>query len=283
MFIQTEETADPAELKFLPGTEVLPGATASFASADEAGPSPLAARLFEIEAVERVSLGADHIVLTKSDEADWQTLKPAVLGAIMDHFVAGRPVMAEGAEGATAPAAGGGQDDISAQIQELVETRIRPAAADQGGDVIFHEFKEGAAIIEFIGAAHMLRGGVQTMLRHYLPQVERVVDYQDTIPKPGLDTIEGQTIQKLLDEQVNPQVAMHGGHIALVDVQDTKVYIRLEGGCQGCGMASMTLKHGVEVAIKEAVPSIEQVLDTTDHAGGDNPYFQPGKEGMSAY
>ncbi|MDP6068929.1 MAG: NifU family protein [Alphaproteobacteria bacterium] len=121
------------------------------------------------------------------------------------------------------------------------------------------------------------------MLRHYLPQVERVVDYQDTIPKPGLDTIEGQTIQKLLDEQVNPQVAGHGGHIALVDVQDTIVYIRLEGGCQGCGMASMTLKHGVEVAIKEAVPSIEQVLDTTDHAGGDNPYFQPGKEGMSAY
>ncbi len=280
MFIQTEETANPAELKFLPGTEVLPGATASFDSADEAGPSPLAVRLFEIDAIKRVSLGADHIVLTKSDEADWQTLKPAVLGAIMDHFVAGRPVMAEEAE----PAAGGADhDEISAQIQELVETRIRPAAADQGGDVIFHEYKEGTVVIEFTGPAHMLRGGVQTMLRHYVPEVEQVVDYQDTIPKPGLDTIEGQTIQKLLDEQVNPQVAMHGGHIALVDVQDTKVYIRLEGGCQGCGMASMTLKHGVEVAIKEAVPSIEEVLDSTDHAGGDNPYFQPGKEGMSAY
>ena len=282
MFIQTEETANPAELKFLPGTEVLPGATASFESADEAGPSPLAARLFEIDAVKRVTLGSDHIVLTKSDEADWQTLKPAVLGAIMDHFVAGRPVMAEDAPASDA-AGEGESDEISAQIQDLVETRIRPAAADQGGDVIFHEFKEGTVIIEFIDAAHALRGGVQTMLRHYVPEVERVVDYQDTIPKPGLDTIEGQTIQKLLDEQVNPQVAMHGGHIALVDVQDSKVYIRLEGGCQGCGMASMTLKHGVEVAIKEAVPSIEEVLDSTDHAGGDNPYFQPGKEGMSAY
>ncbi|MFP6714302.1 MAG: NifU family protein [Alphaproteobacteria bacterium] len=103
------------------------------------------------------------------------------------------------------------------------------------------------------------------------------MDYRDSKPKPGLETADGKTVQKLFDEKINPSVATHGGHIALVDVQGDTVYIRLEGGCQGCGMADVTLKQGVEVEIKNAVPSIAHVLDVTDHDGGANPYYQPGK------
>ena len=123
--------------------------------------------------------------------------------------------------------------------------------------------------------------GIANMLRHYVPEVTDVVDYRDALPKPGLETPEGEAIRRVLDEQVNPAVASHGGHIALVDVQDDTVYIRLEGGCQGCGMADVTLKQGVETAIRREVPTIVNVLDVTDHAGGSNPYFQPGKGGAS--
>lgn len=96
-------------------------------------------------------------------------------------------------------------------------------------------------------------------------------------PEPDLDSPEAQTIQKLLDEHINPGVASHGGHVTLVDVRDNNVYVRLGGGCQGCGMADVTLKQGIETAIKEAVPTIQAVLDVTDHAGGSNPYYQPSK------
>ncbi len=96
-------------------------------------------------------------------------------------------------------------------------------------------------------------------------------------PEPDLDSPEAQTVQKLLDEHINPGVASHGGHVTLVDVRDDNVYVRLGGGCQGCGMANVTLKQGIETAIKEAVPSIKAVLDVTDHAGGANPYYQPSK------
>ncbi|MCZ6720162.1 MAG: NifU family protein [Proteobacteria bacterium] len=108
-----------------------------------------------------------------------------------------------------------------------------------------------------------------------------VRDYRDAIPKPGLDTPEGQAIRRLLDEKINPGVAAHGGHISLVDVKDNTVYIRLEGGCQGCGMADVTLKQGVVQEIQAVVPAIAEVLDVTDHAGGKNPYYQPGKGGAS--
>lgn len=138
-------------------------------------------------------------------------------------------------------------------------------------------------ILEFQGGAYALQGGIQTMLRHYIPEVEEVINHLDAIPKPGLDTPEGQAIKRVLDDEVNPQIAMHGGHIALVDVIEDTAYVRLEGGCQGCGMASVTLKQGVEGAIMQVAPSITQVLDTTDHAGGENPYYQPGKDGMSAF
>ena len=287
MFIQSEETADPRVLKFLPGREVLAAGTRTFADADAAAASPLAARLFEIEAVTRVTLAADAITVSKSPDANWQLLKPAILGVIMEHFMAGTPVLHDSAAAAaSAPEAEGALvfDDSGedvAQIKDLIETRIRPAAQQSEGDVIFRGYKDGVVYLEMEGGGYNLQAGIENMLRHYVPDVVRVRDYRDAIPKPGLGTPDGIAVQRLLDERINPAVAGHGGHIALVDVQDDTVYIRLEGGCQGCGMADVTLKHGVESEIREAVPAISAVLDVTDHAGGNNPYFQPGKEGTS--
>ena len=105
----------------------------------------------------------------------------------------------------------------------------------------------------------------------------------DAISKPGLETPTGKAVREVLDSRINPSVAGHGGHIALVDVQDDTAYIRLEGGCQGCGMADVTLKQGIETEIMQAVPQIRAVLDVTDHAGGTNPYYEPGKTGMSPF
>ncbi len=283
MFIQTEETRDASELRFIPGVPVLESGTASFERGDDLGRSPLVERLFEIGELRRADLGTDSITLSKDDGKDWSLLKPAILGVIMDHFMAERPVLLDGAAGPDpAPSAGGG-GEVVGQIEELLETRIRPVAQDQGGDIVFHGFEAGRVILEFHGAAYALQGGIQTMLRHYIPEVEEVVNHLDAIPKPGLDTPEGQAVKRVLDEEINPQIAMHGGHISLVDVVDDTAYVRLEGGCQGCGMASLTLKQGVEGAIMQAAPSIAHVLDTTDHAGGTNPYYQPGKDGMSPY
>ena len=196
-----------------------------------------------------------------------------------DHFVAGDPVLLDGANGADETEVD--DDEISAQLRELIDTRIRPTAQQSGGDVSFRGFENGVVMLEMEGGAFSLLDGIANMLRHYVPEVRDVVDYRDAMPKPGLETPEGEAILRILDEQVNPAVASHGGHISLVDVQDSTAYIRLEGGCQGCGMADVTLKQGVETAIMREVPAITSVLDVTDHAGGDNPYFQPGKGGTT--
>jgi len=92
-----------------------------------------------------------------------------------------------------------------------------------------------------------------------------------------------QAVQKVLDEEINPAVASHGGHVALLEVKDAVAYIQLGGGCQGCGMVDVTLKQGIEVRIREAVPAIREIVDSTDHAGGKNPYYQPSKGGHSPY
>ena len=285
MFIQTEETHDASELRFIPGVPVLRSGTVSFERGDDVGRSPLVERLFEIGELRRAVLRADSITLSKHDGKDWTLLKPAILGVVMDHFMSERPTLLdEASDSGTSPsAATDGDGEVVGQIEELLETRIRPVARDQGGDIVFHGFEEGRVILEFHGAAHVLKGGIQTMLRHYIPEVEEVVSHLDATPKPGLDTDEGRAIKRMLDEEINPQIAMHGGRISLVDVADDTAYVRLEGGCQGCGMASLTLKQGVEGAIMRAVPSITQVLDTTDHADGANPYYQPGKDGMSPF
>jgi Fe-S cluster biogenesis protein NfuA len=200
MFIQTERTLNPARMRFLPGRTLLSSGTAGFLNADSSARSPLAQRLFEIDGITSVYVDPQAITVSKSDDIEWPMLNPVILGAIMEHFAAGEPV---------------------------------------------------------------------------------ILDEDRPLPKPGLETADGKAIQALLEQRINPQVASHGGRISLVDVQDDTAYIRLEGGCQGCGMADVTLKQGVTKEIQALVPGIRTVLDVTDHAGGTNPYHQPGKDGTA--
>ena len=281
MFIQTERTTNPAILKFLPGRPVMEKGSANFTEASEARRSPLATDLFGLDRVSGVLLGSDFITVTKSDDKDWDILKTQVLGAIMDHFVSGKPVIEEPEGAAAGSVETGDEDAIGSRIKELIDARIRPMATQDGGNVAYREFKDGVVYLEFQGSAFSLIPGIENMLRHHIPEVETVKDYRDALPKPGLETPEGKAILEILENQINPSVAAHGGHISLVDVQDDTVYIRLEGGCQGCGMADVTLKQGVAREIQQVVPSITKVLDVTDHAGGTNPYYQPGKGGAS--
>ncbi|MCR9219503.1 MAG: NifU family protein [Alphaproteobacteria bacterium] len=189
MFIQTEQTPNPATLKFLPGRAVLgDGGTADFAGAEEAKDrSPLAEALFDVDGVTGVFLGADFISVSKSDDTEWYVLKPSVLGAIMQHFTAGRDVMTGGAaEGASAggeePARYAEEDaEIVGQIKELLETRVRPAVAQDGGDIIFHGFEQGVVYLSMRGACAgcpsstaTLKMGIENMLRHYIPEVTEV-------------------------------------------------------------------------------------------------------------
>ena len=296
MFIQTEATPNPATLKLLPGERVMREGTTDFPTREHAARSPLASRLYEIDGVTGVYFGADFITVTKADDQDWAWLKPTVLGAIMEHFISGQPVMKD--ERAGAGNGGGSEGDapdlearepisdapqeLIEQVRELIEARLYPAIHGAGGDIELHSFVGGTVNLRLQGAAHAMLSQVEGVLRHYVPEIEKVQDVMDAMPKPGLDTEEGRTIRRLLDERINPQVAGHGGHIALVDVRDDTVYIRLEGGCQGCGMADVTLKQGVATEIRAVVPTINSVLDVTDHAGGTNPYYQPGKGGTSA-
>jgi Fe-S cluster biogenesis protein NfuA len=287
MFIQTEATANPDVIKFLPGREVLESGSMRFADADSAKRSPLAERLFEVAAVIGVSLEADAIAVTKGKDAEWSQLKPAILGVIMEHFTAGRPVLAEGA-GAAPAGEVANADEIAAKIEELLNDRVRSAVEQSGGDIIFRGFENGVANLSSrnLGILAGFQMGVENIIRHYVPEVQEVrfLEYRPTPEenirddKPGLNSPEADAIFDVLDQSVNPAVASHGGHIALVDVQGDVAYIRLEGGCQGCGMADVTLKQGVERTIIEKVPTITRVLDTTDHAGGANPYYQPSSK-----
>lgn len=180
MFIQTEQTPNPVTLKFLPGRLVMESGTANFTTREAARRSPLAERLFELDAVTGVFLGADFITVTKNGDGDWHQLKPAVLAAIMEHFVAGRPVI----DGATIDDAAGdtGEDDeIVSQIKELLETRVRPAVAQDGGDIIFHDFEDGIVYLHMQGSCSgcpsstaTLKAGIENMLRHYIPEVMEV-------------------------------------------------------------------------------------------------------------
>ncbi|MFC7334778.1 NifU family protein [Rhodocista pekingensis] len=182
MFIQTEETPNPATLKFLPGRDVLGRGTADFASPETAGPSPLAARLFEVEGVTRVFLGADFVTVTKTEDKDWYALKPSVLGVIMEHFTAGRPVLLEGtADDGHAEAANAEDEEVVAQIKELLDIRVRPAVAQDGGDITFHGFDKGVVYLHMKGACAgcpsstaTLKAGIENLLRHYIPEVVEV-------------------------------------------------------------------------------------------------------------
>jgi len=179
MFIQTEETPNPQTLKFLPGREVVASGSVDFASREAAGRSPLAERLFKVEGVQRVFFGQDFVTVTKSDAKDWSVMKPALLGVIMEHFVSGQPVLLEGD---VPPAEATDEDDeIVAQIKDLLETRVRPAVAQDGGDIIFHSFEDGVVYLHMQGSCSgcpsstaTLKMGIENMLRHYVPEVVEV-------------------------------------------------------------------------------------------------------------
>lgn len=179
MFIQTEETPNPATLKFLPGRAVVESGSVDFASSEGAARSPLADRLFKVEGVARVFLGQDFVTITKSDQKDWAVLKPALLGVIMEHFVSGQPVLLD--EGVAASGADEEDDEIVAQIKDLLETRVRPAVAQDGGDIIFDSFKDGVVYLHMQGSCSgcpsstaTLKMGIENMLRHYVPEVMEV-------------------------------------------------------------------------------------------------------------
>ncbi len=178
MFIQTERTPNPATLKFLPGVPVMPSGTANYAAADEAQNSPLATGLFGVEGITGVFLGADFITVTKMDDKDWDTMKPQILGAIMEHFQSGQVVIEDDA---SAPTDDGALDGIAMQIKELIDTRVRPAVAQDGGDIVYKGFEDGVVYLHMQGACAgcpsstaTLKNGIENMLRHYIPEVTEV-------------------------------------------------------------------------------------------------------------
>lgn len=183
MFIQTETTPNPATLKFLPGEAVL-GATgtADFPNAEAAGTSPLAKRIFSVPGVTGVFLGSDFVTVTKAEESQWDHLKPSVLGAIMEHFQSGAPAI-EGTASSSGGHAGhdGPDGEIVDQIKELLDTRVRPAVAQDGGDITFHGFDRGVVYLHMQGACAgcpsstlTLKMGIENLLRHYIPEVVEV-------------------------------------------------------------------------------------------------------------
>lgn len=178
MFIQTEATPNPQTLKFLPGVAVMQGGTAFYTGSADAGASPLAQTLFAIEGVKAVFLGSDFVTITKREDAGWDVLKPLLLTSIMDHFVSGKPVITTSAQ---TGASGEDDSEIVKQIKELIETRVRPAVAMDGGDIVFHSFEEGIVKLEMHGSCSgcpsstaTLKSGIENMLKHYIPEIVAV-------------------------------------------------------------------------------------------------------------
>ena len=182
MFIQTEDTPNPLTLKFIPGVAVLPGDTAEFATVESAKTSPLAKRIFAIEGVTSVFLSGDFIAVTKNDISDWFTLKPSVLAGIMEHFASGLPVI----ETPQSQEVESSEDNETVQqIRHLLDTRVRPAVAMDGGDITFHSFDDGVVTLQMRGACQgcpsstaTLKMGIENMLRHYIPEVKEVRPYE---------------------------------------------------------------------------------------------------------
>ena len=186
MFIQTEATPNPATLKFIPGRVVLDGGTMEFTTREVATRSPLAERLFAVAGVTSVFYGSDFVTVTK-DDSEWQHLKPAILGAIMEHYMSGAPLLTDGHAASDADA---DQDDeffnkadaeTVATIKDLIETRVRPAVANDGGDITFRGFKDGIVYLNMKGSCAgcpsstaTLQHGIQNLLKHFVPEVVEV-------------------------------------------------------------------------------------------------------------
>jgi len=181
MFIETEATPNPATLKFLPGRYVMEAGTADFASPLSAARSPLALALFDLPGVARVFLGNDFITVTKTDEIDWPALKPQVLATIMDHFVSGRPILEGDADTLDEEDIDPADQEVVDQIKELLDTRVRPAVAGDGGDIVFRGYRDGVVRLHMQGSCSgcpssraTLKHGIENMLRHYVPEVVAV-------------------------------------------------------------------------------------------------------------
>jgi len=178
MFIQTETTPNPTTLKFLPGRAVVEGSTADFRTPPSPGVSPLADRLFAVDGVEGVFLGGDFISVTKAEGRDWQIVKPIVLAAIMEHYTSGEPAVTATADAGEAE---GDDSDVVAQIKELLETRVRPAVAQDGGDIVFRKYEDGIVYLRMQGSCSgcpsssaTLKVGIENMLKHFIPEVREV-------------------------------------------------------------------------------------------------------------
>ena len=182
MFIQTEQTPNPQTLKFLPGKVVMEDGTAFFQNVEEASMSPFAKRLFEVEGVEGVFFGSDFITITKNQSLDWQVMKPLILGSIMDHYNSGQETIIKDQKNENTSLAKDENDsDIVKQIKELLDTRVRPAVAMDGGDIIYDSFKDGVVYLQMQGACSgcpsstaTLKMGIENMLKHYVPEVQEV-------------------------------------------------------------------------------------------------------------
>ncbi|HEY0447253.1 MAG TPA: NifU family protein [Allosphingosinicella sp.] len=187
MLIQTEPTPNPSTLKFLPGQTVMTAGTRDFATPEEAEASPLAEAIYSTGDVEGVFFGRDFISVTAAPGVEWRELKPQVLGVLLDHFSSGAPLFKPGsAAGIAVPAVGGIEDDpadadIVAQIKELIETRVRPAVASDGGDIVYRGFQKGTVYLALHGACSgcpsstmTLKQGIESLLKHYVPEVETV-------------------------------------------------------------------------------------------------------------
>jgi Fe-S cluster biogenesis protein NfuA len=180
MFIQTEATPNPATLKFLPGESVMESGTANFATCEDATSSPLAMRLYEIEGVAGVFFGGDFITVTKSDDQDWSLLKTPILGVVMEHFATGTPLFTDDSA-ISVHADSGDDDELVTRIKEILETRVRPAVAQDGGDILFHGFQRGVVYLRMQGSCSgcpsstaTLKVGIENLLRHHIPEVIEV-------------------------------------------------------------------------------------------------------------
>ena len=181
MFIQTEVTPNPATLKFLPGNTVLESGTADFPSKSTSEKSPLAVRIFENEGVEGVFLGTDFITVTKGEGIEWDHIKTAILGSIMAHYQSGQPAVSVESTESGHASHSGENSELVLQIKELLDTRVRPAVAQDGGDIVFHDFDSGIVYLHMQGACAgcpsstlTLKMGIENLLRHYIPEVLEV-------------------------------------------------------------------------------------------------------------
>jgi Fe-S cluster biogenesis protein NfuA len=184
MFIQTESTPNPETLKFLPGKPVMNNGTADFTDTEGAKSSPLASQLLQLKGISAVFFGADFITVTKLHEVEWQSIKPMILGAIMDHYNSGQPlIQLTGNEVVSENELSDddASEEIINQIKELIETRVRPAVAQDGGDIVYKGFKKGTVYLHMRGACAgcpsstmTLKNGIETMLKHYVPEVLQV-------------------------------------------------------------------------------------------------------------